>query len=68
MSLVMALGLISLALDNHVIKIAYVDHGNYPGGGFTYQVAQNTSKLSISTASGITMFLMDFLTLAIQVG
>jgi hypothetical protein len=61
-SLVMALGLIGLALDTRLMQISYVD----PGGGFEY-LADITFREPLTFASTIVEFLCQFFTAGIQV-
>jgi hypothetical protein len=61
------MGMIGLALDARVLQMSYVDHGDYPGGGFMYH-ANIEYVQPITFVSAIVEFLCQFLTASIQVG
>lgn len=63
----MAMGLISLALDNRIIQISHIDQGQEPGGGLAYELSNVVSGLPISCAVDTAMFVVDILTTVMQI-
>ncbi|KAF5362290.1 hypothetical protein D9756_002102 [Leucocoprinus leucothites] len=65
-SIVIACGFCALALDAWRYKISYVDHGDYPGGGYRYQSIAQGLPMGIASSS-LLFAAMDCFTQGIQI-
>lgn len=58
----------TLAFNARVNQLSYIDHADFPGGPFIYILSRDSTIISYSTTAGILELVVDFLTMAIQVG
>ncbi|KXN87325.1 hypothetical protein AN958_08950 [Leucoagaricus sp. SymC.cos] len=66
-SIVMACGLIKLAVDTRGTQLSYIDHADYPDGGAYFYDANVFATTSVATASDSLMIFLDCLLFGTQI-
>lgn len=56
------------ALNARIIQLAYVDHADFPGGPFAYEVSYSSAITRYQATATVLNFIIQVLTMAIQVG
>lgn len=56
------------ALSARIIQLAYVNHADYPGGPFAYEISYSPAIDPYQVTADILDFIIEVLTMAIQVG
>ncbi len=56
-----------LALSGRIIQLAYINHGNSPGGPFAFEGERNSITTSLSLAGNVLELTIEVLTMTIQV-